>query len=142
MTIVFDTMPIRGPRRVVSAPTTSSLLNRIQKPPLAERLSTDDSTPRSSNGPCVHPVISSHSRANSEHSGPVRTRQPRRGPRSEGKPAARQGPKKPKTAEELDKELDAFMVDTEPAAAPAAPPAEVAPAVAVAATPVQDVEMA
>lgn len=52
MTIVIDTFV---PRRASSAPSTSSLLNRIQKPPLAHRLSTDDSTidSRTASGPWV-----------------------------------------------------------------------------------------
>lgn len=48
---------------------------------------------------------------------------------------ARPGPKQPKTAEELDKELDAFMGDSEPtadASGEQAPPSEAA---------AQDVEM-
>jgi hypothetical protein len=45
--------------------------------------------------------------------GPIRSRV--RGPKP------RRDPKKPKTAEELDKELDAFMGDAEPASASAAP---------------------
>jgi len=107
MSVAFDAaVPPRQPRgRASSAPTTSSLLNRIQKAPLLERLSKDDSVLRAPSAP-------------RGGVGPIRTRG--RG----GKAAApRPGPKKPKTAEELDKELDAFMVDTE------APPA-------------QDVEMA
>ncbi|KAJ7599386.1 hypothetical protein C8J56DRAFT_188700 [Mycena floridula] len=113
MTITYDTPT---PRRAASAP--SSLLNRIQKPALANRISNDEP----SNGP-----------------GPIRTRGSRKGPKGTASaPSAakvRPGPKKPKTAEDLDKELDAFMVDSE-AVAPEAE-AEAAPA-AVA----QDVEMA
>ncbi len=45
--------------------------------------------------------------------GPIRSRA--RGPKP------RRDPKKPKTAEELDKELDAFMGDAEPVSASAAP---------------------
>jgi hypothetical protein len=53
MSIAFDTMPPRAPRRSASAPT-ASLLNRIQKPPLVERLSRDDSTIKAPSGPYVH----------------------------------------------------------------------------------------
>ncbi len=60
--------------------------------------------------------------ANFYLSGPVRSKPARK--------AAPKGPKKPKTAEDLDKELDAFMGDAEPAAVPAKE------------TPTQDVEMA
>ena len=38
MSIVYDTALPKGPRRVASAP--SSLLHRIEKMPLAERLGT------------------------------------------------------------------------------------------------------
>ena len=54
MSIDFDTMPPRAPRRSASVPTSASLLNRIQKPPLAERLSRDDSTIKAPSGPYVH----------------------------------------------------------------------------------------
>jgi len=100
MSIAFDTST---PRRAVSAPTTSSLLNRIQKPPLADRLSRDDSQIKTSSGP-RNGVI-----------GPIRSR-PRR---------VRTAPKKPKTAEELDKELDTFMGDSTETVAPAAPATDV-----------------
>ena len=53
MSITFDTMPPRAPRRSASVPTTASLLNRIQKPPLVERLSRDDSTIKAPSGPYV-----------------------------------------------------------------------------------------
>ena len=42
--------------------------------------------------------------------GPVRTKAPRGGAPG-ARPARRAAPPKPKTAEELDKELDAFMLD-------------------------------
>ncbi|KAF8182074.1 hypothetical protein BJ912DRAFT_979011 [Pholiota molesta] len=103
MSIAYDTMPPRAPRlrRAVSAPTTASLLNRIEKPPLAERLSVDDSSAKIPSGPRAFT------------GGPVRTRAAR-GAR------APKAPKKPKTAEELDKELDAFMGDAEASPATAA----------------------
>ncbi|KAG6830593.1 hypothetical protein H0H92_015874 [Tricholoma furcatifolium] len=111
MTITFDTAPAPKTRRSASAPT--SLINRIQKPPLLDRLSKDDAgiktkTPTGPRG----------------NVGPVRTRAPR----------APRAPKKPKTAEELDKELDAFMGDSEAVAAEK-------PAADEAAATVQDVEM-
>ena len=53
MSIAFDTMAPRAPRRSASVPTSASLLNRIQKPPLAERLSQDDSTIKAPSGPYV-----------------------------------------------------------------------------------------
>ena len=54
MSIDFDTMPPRAPRRSASVPTSASLLNRIQKPPLVERLGRDDSTIKAPSGPYVH----------------------------------------------------------------------------------------
>ncbi|KDQ58567.1 hypothetical protein JAAARDRAFT_155101 [Jaapia argillacea MUCL 33604] len=107
MSISFDTVPppmTRKPRRVVSDP--SSLISRIQKPALLDRLSRDDS------GVKVPPT------APRSGLGPIRSR-----PRGSGRP----GPKKPKTVEDLDKELDAFMGDssTVPAADPAAQSAPV-----------------
>ena len=60
--------------------------------------------------------------------GPVRTKAPRGGAPG-ARPARRAAPPKPKTAEELDKELDAFMKD------------DVAPAPAPAAVQSDDVEM-
>jgi len=107
MSIAVDTSTLRQPRRAVSAPTTSSLLNRIQKPPLLDRLSRDDLQIKKSSGP-----------RNGGGVGPIRSR----GPRG---PAVRNAPKKPKTAEELDKELDTFMGDSTEATAPAAPAPDV-----------------
>ncbi|GAV99840.1 RNA-binding domain-containing protein [Lentinula edodes] len=105
MTITFDTGGPRQSRRAVSAPH-SSLINRIQKPPLADRLSSDDIQVKDSAGP-----------------GPTRTRPSRRGGRGMprgGATTQRPDPrpkvsKQPKTAEDLDKELDAFMGDAESA---------------------------
>ncbi|KAF8527633.1 hypothetical protein BU17DRAFT_39519 [Hysterangium stoloniferum] len=73
-----------------------SLLNRIAKPPLLARISTEDNTPK---GPAADSRI-----------GPIRTRATR-GARGGGGPRAprERGPKKDKTAIELDKELEAFM---------------------------------
>ncbi|KAK2461220.1 hypothetical protein APHAL10511_006747 [Amanita phalloides] len=91
MSIVYDTAPPRLPKRSTSAP--QSLLNRIQKPPLLDRLSRDDTTVKTPSAP--RGAV-----------GPIR-------PRIRG-PKPRREPKKNKTAEELDKELDAFMGDSEP----------------------------
>jgi len=111
MSITFDMMPPRAPRRAASLPTSESLLNRIQKPPLAERLSQDDSTIKAPSGPRAFT------------GGPVRNR-PLRGSGSgnaNGSTRAPKGPKKPKTAAELDQELDAFMGDADAGDAAAAP---------------------
>ncbi|KZT03810.1 RNA-binding domain-containing protein [Laetiporus sulphureus 93-53] len=95
--------PRRPTRRGQSAPP--SLIHRIEKAPLLDRLSKDE--PKRQQAPATGP-------------GPVRTRA-----RGAAKPA--RVPKKAKTAEELDFELDAFMKDdTKPAEAPAAAPATVA----------------
>ncbi|KAK7462707.1 hypothetical protein VKT23_007294 [Stygiomarasmius scandens] len=103
MEIAFDTfVPRPNSRRSVSAPT-HSLLNRIQKPALAERLSADD--------------MQVDGRKDGGGVGPIRTRPNRggRGGKPGSKPAKSSKPppksQKPKTAEELDKELDAFMGD-------------------------------
>ncbi|KAJ7634652.1 hypothetical protein FB45DRAFT_909442 [Roridomyces roridus] len=105
MSITFDVTP-REPRiRSSSAPTTSSLLNRIQKAPLLDRLSKDDSA--------VGRKPPSGPRGGV---GPIRTRQTRGGHARGAAPRPGPGPKKAKTAEELDNELDAFMVDAPPAA--------------------------
>ncbi|KIL62732.1 hypothetical protein M378DRAFT_80844, partial [Amanita muscaria Koide BX008] len=96
MSIAFDTLPPPGPaRRSASAP--QSLLNRIQKPPLLDRLSRDDISTKASPASYVLLLV-----------GPMRSR-----PRG---PKPRREPKKVKTAEELDMELDAFMGDSEPTA--------------------------
>jgi THO complex subunit 4 len=118
MRIAFDTFqPPRAPRRAVSAPTTASLINRIEKPPLAERISHDDSGVKIPSAPYVHSscfgfylhssLVSLPRRAFT--GGPVRNR-PSRGANGARPP---RGPKKAKTAEELDNELDAFMGDAE-----------------------------
>jgi len=125
MSIDFDTMPPRAPRRSASVPTSASLLNRIQKPPLVERLSRDDSVIKAPSGPRAFT------------GGPVRNR-PSRGGGGGGSAntntniaRAPKGPKKPKTAAELDQELDAFMGD-----------ADVVPAGDAAASAAGDVDMA
>jgi len=94
MSITYDTEPPRHPRQTRrSASAPQSLLNRIQKPPLLDRLSRDDTATRAA--PSARGFV-----------GPIRPRgrglRPRREPRV-------------KTAEQLDKELDAFMGDSEPA---------------------------
>jgi len=112
MSIAYDSGPPRAARRIASAP--SSLLNRIQKPALADRLTQDDlsTTPNAPRSP-----------------GPIRTRHGVRPSRA---------PKKPKTAEDLDKELDQFMGDGSKEMNGAAPVA----ALPAATEPQTDVEMA
>ncbi|THH11424.1 hypothetical protein EW145_g652 [Phellinidium pouzarii] len=97
MSIAFDAS--RPPaKRVVSSP--ASLMNRISKPPLLERLGSDAAIPTAPRK-AIQMAASVHT-----GTGPVRARGGRRrGGRSE-KPK-----KEAKTAEDLDKELDAFMED-------------------------------
>jgi len=103
MSISYYVAP-RAPRRTVSDPSTMarSLLNRVEKPPLAERLTKEeaDATP---SGP-------------RSLAGPVRTKPARGAVKPARLPPKRQ---QPKTAAELDKELDAFMVDADAASASA-----------------------
>ncbi|KAJ3726577.1 hypothetical protein EV361DRAFT_272849 [Lentinula raphanica] len=132
MTIAYDTSGPRQTRRAVSAPQ-SSLISRIQKGPLADRLASDDIQLKEFSGP-----------------GPTRTKTSRRG----GRGTARGGgasqrseprtktPKQPKTADELDKELDAFMGDAESGGASAAGGGVPVADPAVGAVAEQDVEMA
>ncbi|CDO70486.1 hypothetical protein BN946_scf184569.g29 [Trametes cinnabarina] len=90
MAIAYDTSPPPGARSARRSASAPSLLNRIEKPPLIERISRNDSKPQ-------------RNAASDRSVGPVRTKALRSGGR-----AARS---KPKTAEDLDKELEAFMKD-------------------------------
>ncbi|KAL1742533.1 hypothetical protein HDZ31DRAFT_43032 [Schizophyllum fasciatum] len=97
MTVEFAAPP--RPQRAVSAPSTMKLLNRIEKPSLIERLSQDDTAGARAEGGV----------------GPVRNK------RGASKPQQPKQKKKPMTAEDLDRELEAFM--EEPTAAEAPKPA-------------------
>ncbi|KAF8137590.1 hypothetical protein EV363DRAFT_1254473 [Boletus edulis] len=121
MEITFDSAP---PRRVRSASmpglSTASLLNRIERPSLAERLGSGEDVKQSTAGPIraraprsARPVVAPRSRVNR----PTRP--------------------KVKTAEELDRELDVFMAD-DGKDAPADPESKVVEPVVAS----QDVEMA
>jgi len=101
MSIAFYNTPQHPRSRAGGAP--SSLLHRIQKPPLLDRLSN--------NGPSQTQKKAAPTKAGP---GPIRTRAPR----------AARVPKVPKTAEELDMEIESFMKD-DAKAAPAAPAAAV-----------------
>ncbi|THH32065.1 hypothetical protein EUX98_g2105 [Antrodiella citrinella] len=101
MEIEFDAGPTPRPnlntRHAASAP---SLINRIQKPPLLERLG-DVTTSKSKAKPTARPAKAA---AASNGPGPVRTK---------ARPVKEK--KKPKTMEQLDSELDAFMHDDDAA---------------------------
>jgi len=96
MEIAFDTAP---PRRMRSASmpgvSTASLLNRIERPSLAERLGSGEDSKQ--------PTVT----------GPIRPRAPRslRGGVAPRSKVSRPTRPKAKTAEELDRELDVFMAD-------------------------------
>lgn len=149
MEISYQAAP--RPRRTTSAPSTLSLLSRIEKPPLLERLAKDD-TATVSDKKCVPTLFSilaqivihfdpsnlltcfvpfsngKNQRGEGGRIGPIRGKTTRA-----SKP---KHPKKPKTAAQLDKELDAFMVDV-------SDPAASAPATAAATSgPAADVDMA
>lgn len=145
-----------APKRTASAPSTLSLLARIEKPPLLERVARDDAdaavaaasakkTASVISLQCIHMFPRSHcthqcfassngagAAAGKGRIGPVRSKPLPRAPRRERN--------KPKTAADLDKELDAFMGDAEPTA-PAAGPSTNGEAGAAAA-PAHDVDMA
>ncbi|KIY47487.1 hypothetical protein FISHEDRAFT_45163 [Fistulina hepatica ATCC 64428] len=93
MTVQFDTSV---PRRANRASSTSSLLERMQTVSFPKRASQDDSNIHKKRHVCKNTV------------GPIRTS----GARGGGK--TRPVFKKQVTAEELDKELDAFMEDATP----------------------------
>ncbi|KAF5336196.1 hypothetical protein D9611_006187 [Ephemerocybe angulata] len=132
MSIKIASRPPIAPRRIASAPpSTLSLLNRIEKPPLLARVARDDTDasrtptgPRGAGGRGVGPI-----RSRGQHQPSARG-----GPKNKGGRGGRES-KKPKTAEDLDKEIDAFMGDSEPTAG--SEPSTGAPAHGA-----QDVEMA
>ena len=100
--------------------STPSLINRIQKPPLLERLTQEESRAKSPTRTSVtYVTLPFYTCRNSlilllspAGPGPIRNK-----PRA---PKAPRAAKKPKTAEELDSELDAFMKD-DTKSAPAVP---------------------
>lgn len=128
MSIKLLTRP-DAPRRVASAPSTLSLLNRIEKKPLIARVARDDADATQASLVPATPLpafllpstvsdacLPYRTGTQSGRVGPTRTprgqqSQPKRGRGGRGGAAPRA--KKPKTAEDLDKELDAFMVDAD-----------------------------
>ncbi|KAJ2934188.1 hypothetical protein H1R20_g2911, partial [Candolleomyces eurysporus] len=128
MHIKFFTPP--APKRTASAPSTLSLLARIEKPPLLERVARDDADAAVA-AAASKKTTNGAGAAGKGRIGPVRSKpQPRATTRREKK--------KPKTAADLDKELDAFMGDAEPAPAAGASATN---GEAAAAVPAQDVDM-
>ncbi|EKM77399.1 hypothetical protein AGABI1DRAFT_115306 [Agaricus bisporus var. burnettii JB137-S8] len=118
--MTVDFLAPRPPRgRSVSAPH-GSLLNRVQKPALLDRLAQDDSNIKTTSVRGVGPVRSK----------PGRATRPKK------------GPPKPPTAEELDKELDAFMGDSNTAGPAVEAPADTAVEAEKVPALAQDVEMA
>lgn len=96
MSIEFHHAPPQQPRGRRSASAPSSLINRIQKPPLLDRLSRNEAPRKPAQ--------------EKSGTGPIRT-----------KKGAARAPKKVKTAEELDMEIEQFMKDDIlPSQAPAA----------------------
>jgi len=92
MNIAYDSRPPPGAGRNNS--NNSKLIDRIAKPPLSSRL-TDSEMKDVDAGP-----------------GPIRSRTPRgRGRGRGGKRSSPQSTPNPKTIEDLDKELEAFMGD-------------------------------
>ncbi|TFK21148.1 hypothetical protein FA15DRAFT_624396 [Coprinopsis marcescibilis] len=106
MKIEFQAPP--APRRSASAPSTASLLNRMEKKPLLERLSRDDTATVQKQPAAGKGIAQGRGRI-----GPIRAKAPR-----PQRPKEAKQKQKPKTAEDLDKELDAFMGDSTPASAP------------------------
>ncbi|KAH8836088.1 hypothetical protein DL96DRAFT_1576667 [Flagelloscypha sp. PMI_526] len=106
--VAYDTFISGGAGKQRSV-STGSLLNRIQKPPLKDRLSQDDIA--------VKPTKRGQPGGNVGGIGPIRNRGGIRG----GRGGARPAPRKPRTAEDLDKELDAFMGDSSSTAKADAP---------------------
>lgn len=110
MEIAFDTAPLRRVRSAsMPGASTASLLHRIERPSLAERLGSDEDSKR----PTMYVPLFSGNRNTWLRCSSTRARAPRsvRGgvaPRSKvGRPTR----SKAKTAEELDRELDVFMAD-------------------------------
>ncbi|KAF9225710.1 hypothetical protein BS17DRAFT_794617 [Gyrodon lividus] len=99
MTVTFDAAPPRR-RRSATMPgvSTASLLNRIERPSLAERLGSGEQSKQ---------AVTPHS------AGPSRPRALRssRGGTAPRSKAGRPMRPKAKTANELDRELDVFMAD-------------------------------
>ncbi|KAF7426324.1 hypothetical protein PC9H_008692 [Pleurotus ostreatus] len=123
MDISFDTSAPRPSRKS----TTTALLNRIQKQPLLSRLAADSEDAEMSTKD-----------SDRRRTGSLRSRGRRIGRGAQG--GGRRGGKaerKPQTAEDLDKELEAFMGDTAPPQTTTA-----TEKVGEVAAPTQDIDMA
>ncbi|KAF4564558.1 hypothetical protein EYR40_010724 [Pleurotus pulmonarius] len=141
MEISFDTSAPRPSRKS----TTTALLNRIQKQPLLNRLAADSEDAEMSTNEYVprQPLQITYSlvlfvSSDRRRTSSLRSRGRRigRGAQGGGRRGGKTG-RKPQTAEDLDKELEAFMGDT-------APPQTTATTekVSGAAAPTQDIDMA
>jgi THO complex subunit 4 len=108
MSIKYDAHnPLTGPRGAATGSKAGSLLGRLAKPPLIDRLGAGPGAGPSAatSKAAKHRSVSAPQPQTTPAStgfGPVRTRGGRQQARA--KPA----PKKPKTAEELDKELESY----------------------------------
>ncbi|KAJ6627966.1 hypothetical protein B0H10DRAFT_1992943 [Mycena sp. CBHHK59/15] len=110
MAVAFDTTVPRD--RAASAPTTSSLLNRIQKAPLLDRLSKDDSAVPRAAGPIRTRRGGAASKPKAPNAAP-KSKAPAAGNKDLAVPTSKKVKAAPKTAAELDQELDAFMAPVE-----------------------------
>ncbi|KAI5887273.1 uncharacterized protein SCHCODRAFT_02641156 [Schizophyllum commune H4-8] len=99
MNIEFAALQPR-PQRAASAPSTMKLLNRIEKPSLIDRLSSQDDTA------VAQPKGNGRNGKGGRAEGGVG---PVRNKRGGNKPKEPRQKKKPATAEDLDRELEAFM---------------------------------
>ncbi|KAL5499190.1 hypothetical protein ACEPAH_1708 [Sanghuangporus vaninii] len=115
MEITYDT---RSMKHSGGAGGPKSLLNRISKPPLIERLRSEGLGLKG---------IKSDPTKTVTNGGPIRTRGPRKVQHDVGGAKGEKFRKEPKTAEDLDKELEAFMNDEPVRPGESAVPATSAP---------------
>ncbi|OCB86638.1 hypothetical protein A7U60_g6317 [Sanghuangporus baumii] len=115
MEITYDT---RSMKHTGGAGGPKSLLNRISKPPLIERLRSEGLGLKG---------IKSEPTKTVTNGGPIRTRGPRKVQNEIGGAKGEKFRKEPKTAEDLDKELEAFMNDEPVRPGESAAPATSAP---------------
>ncbi|CAE6396123.1 unnamed protein product [Rhizoctonia solani] len=98
MVVKLDSPPPGSRPQPTGRNSTNSLLSRMEKKPLVDRLAEGDASKKTTN----------------DKPGPGAGPGPTRSARGRGKPTGGKGPRTrpaPKTAEDLDKELEAFMGD-------------------------------